>query len=288
MTTKGEAAMSANGKCEVVRQFARRGLALAALLAIVPFAAGICRAQSSTASTSAPSTKAASAVAKAPVVSPPARPPASAPHEGIKVHGHWTIDVRDPDGRLASHTDFENNLCLSQSGGSGDFALAGLLTGNIVAGGWLVGLGSPALPPPTQANPPVPCGSILLGSAVQSPAFVLSESNAYASTSGSCSSSASPLCYPSLSVNENSSKTGVVLSGSFTVPNSFSTTTITAVGTAIAGCPGSTYTASQCISGEASFGSMTATYLTGVPPSPPAPTISGGQSVSVTVQISFQ
>src|SRR5262245_35623432 len=44
--------------------------------------------------------------------------PAADPHEtqesakgpglGIKVHGHWTIDVRNPDGSLASHNEFEN------------------------------------------------------------------------------------------------------------------------------------------------------------------------------------
>jgi hypothetical protein len=30
--------------------------------------------------------------------------------EGIKVHGNWTIDVRDPDGSLAAHHEFENRL----------------------------------------------------------------------------------------------------------------------------------------------------------------------------------
>ena len=30
--------------------------------------------------------------------------------EGIKVHGHWTIDVRNPDGKLVSHREFENAL----------------------------------------------------------------------------------------------------------------------------------------------------------------------------------
>ena len=30
--------------------------------------------------------------------------------EGIKVHGHWTIDIRNPDGTLAQHHEFENAL----------------------------------------------------------------------------------------------------------------------------------------------------------------------------------
>jgi hypothetical protein len=35
---------------------------------------------------------------------------AGGPQEGIKVHGHWVIDVRDPDGKLVSHREFENGL----------------------------------------------------------------------------------------------------------------------------------------------------------------------------------
>jgi len=31
-------------------------------------------------------------------------------HEGIKVHGHWTIEVRNPDGTLADRREFENSL----------------------------------------------------------------------------------------------------------------------------------------------------------------------------------
>src|ERR1700747_3718133 len=31
-------------------------------------------------------------------------------HEGIKVHGHWTIEVRNPDGSLTRHVEFENSL----------------------------------------------------------------------------------------------------------------------------------------------------------------------------------
>lgn len=30
--------------------------------------------------------------------------------EGVKVHGHWTIDVLEPDGTLVSRREFENSL----------------------------------------------------------------------------------------------------------------------------------------------------------------------------------
>lgn len=45
------------------------------------------------------------------VVTRPASPArASAPGDAIQVHGHWIIDVRNPDGTLASHHDFQNAL----------------------------------------------------------------------------------------------------------------------------------------------------------------------------------
>jgi len=51
------------------------------------------------------------------------------PQEGIKVHGHWSIEVRDPDGSLVSHHEFENALVVGGGPSSGDALLAGLLAG---------------------------------------------------------------------------------------------------------------------------------------------------------------
>lgn len=36
--------------------------------------------------------------------------PAPGMREGIKVHGDWTIELRNPDGSLASHHEFKNAL----------------------------------------------------------------------------------------------------------------------------------------------------------------------------------
>ena len=36
--------------------------------------------------------------------------PHGGPQEGIKVHGHWSIVIKNPDGSVASHHDFENAL----------------------------------------------------------------------------------------------------------------------------------------------------------------------------------
>ena len=65
--------------------------------------------------------------------------------EGIKVHGHWTIDVRNPDGSLVSHHEFENALTAS-----GIQQLANILAGRRAPGGWVIriaGQGGPCLNP---------------------------------------------------------------------------------------------------------------------------------------------
>lgn len=49
----------------------------------------------------------------------------------IKVHGHWLINVRNPDGSIADHRDFENSLAINSGG---DAFLIGLLAGYYVPG----------------------------------------------------------------------------------------------------------------------------------------------------------
>jgi len=65
---------------------------------------------------------AASLAAIAPVASAQEPSPPQAGGQGIKVHGRWTIDVRNGDGTLAAHYEFDNAL---QTGGAQ--VLAGLL-----------------------------------------------------------------------------------------------------------------------------------------------------------------
>ncbi|MGC1413928.1 MAG: hypothetical protein WA817_01495 [Candidatus Acidiferrum sp.] len=67
---------------------------------------------------------------------PPAKPSASkGPSEGIKVHGHWTIEIRNPDGKVVTHREFENSL---QQGGYAP--LAALVVGNSSSAGLSIGL----------------------------------------------------------------------------------------------------------------------------------------------------
>ncbi|MES2393159.1 MAG: hypothetical protein V4555_16065 [Acidobacteriota bacterium] len=50
---------------------------------------------------------------------------------GIKVHGHWIIDVKNPDGTIAEHRDFENSLV-------GNNQMVELLAGALVVSDYMV------------------------------------------------------------------------------------------------------------------------------------------------------
>ncbi len=70
--------------------------------------------------------------------SPASKPAADASNrkrgsEGIKVSGYWTIEVKNPDGTVASHTEFENALQPN-----GMLGLAALLAGNSASGGFVL------------------------------------------------------------------------------------------------------------------------------------------------------
>lgn len=156
--------MSTNGRRQLVARIARRGLVLATIFAVALVCTTGSRAQLSTppgpdvkpAAAAANATPAPAAAAK-PAVSPanlPAAPAAQAPskgsHEGIAVHGYWVIDVRNSDGTLAKHLEFENQLCTSFSDGlssqpivGGDSILQSLLTGTASAGAWSIVVGAP-------------------------------------------------------------------------------------------------------------------------------------------------
>ncbi len=79
---------------------------------------------------------------------------AAGPREGIKVHGHWIVEVKNPDGTRAQYREFENAL-LPQGGE----ALSSILAAQLVPSTWFVQLGSDV----STTNPcalgaaPVPC-----------------------------------------------------------------------------------------------------------------------------------
>jgi hypothetical protein len=61
-----------------------------------------------------------------------APPPAGGAREGITVHGRWVVEVQNPDGTLASRTEFNNAL----SGGAQH--IVSLLGKQGVAGRWVL------------------------------------------------------------------------------------------------------------------------------------------------------
>jgi hypothetical protein len=129
---------------------AKRFLGLAGLVCLVLVCAGATWAQSKPAQTEP---TAALPVATAPVasagvlssaVTPAAKqvvaqnslaqaPAPKGQHEGITVHGHWTIEVKNPDGKVVTHREFENSLITPSNypgaNETGSQALVALLSG---------------------------------------------------------------------------------------------------------------------------------------------------------------
>jgi hypothetical protein len=75
--------------------------------------------------------------------------------EGIKVHGHWTLEIQNPDGTLAARHEFENALIPTM----GSPLLAGLLGNFYEDTTWGIYLwGSPGPCGPVPTNDPCAIG----------------------------------------------------------------------------------------------------------------------------------
>ena len=99
----------------------------------------------------------ASGVLAAALATPVAAAEKQATGEGIKVHGHWTIEVRNADGTLGSRRDVENALVVSQTGGAS--LLAGFLANHYSDPIWTVSLYGPNTTGPCRHDdtPQFPC-----------------------------------------------------------------------------------------------------------------------------------
>jgi hypothetical protein len=281
--------MNARKNHEVVAKITRRGLVLAALLAMALSAANTARAQSVASIAAVPA--AAPPVAAASVNAVPlpvAKPSSQGAHEGIKVHGHWTIEVRNPDGSVASHQEFDN--ALDPQGGQ---TLTGLLGGTFVPGGFLVLLDSSAA---GGAGPCSGTGSLGIGIPVATTKCSIIDSRATANNVNcldGLNACAKTLTFtPSLSAA--GSVNGFSLAGSITANL---TGTVGYVSTAITYCgvlpsasggnsligmtnPTPPYACANTFEPTGST-NLTSTTLTS-----PVP-VASGQSVGVTVAITF-
>lgn len=175
------------------------------------------------------------------------KPSRDGSHEGIKVHGHWTIEVRNPDGALVAHHEFEN----SYQGGN---FLPLVLARSQSVGPWAIIL--------TANSTSVCAGGVSPGCFMVEPAYPGARSQ-----------------FPNTSLTLSSSGTAAVLMGSTTAASSGS---IVSVATSNVLCAPTTAPASPCSGGGGSIiGNVTGTNLA----TPIA--VSAGQIIQVTVAISF-
>jgi hypothetical protein len=155
--------------------------------------------------------------------------------EGIQVHGHWILQVKNADGTLGERREFENSLVTDDQAVSGNQLLYLLLSGNGAAGDPVVIFGVNTIPSggasqecsgPQFAVPTIHCYGITTS---KSPVL------------GTTGLSYSPLCFSGiqtgLSVTTNVTSTvNIVLAGNFTVPSGV--TSFTFVQTAWPVCTG--------------------------------------------------
>jgi len=204
----------------------------------------------------------------------PAEHPA---HGGIKVHGHWIIDVKNPDGTLAQHRVFENSLI-----DNGSLAIM-LLSGYAVPGDFSILLQT------TTTGLTSPCAPSVGCALVQSPTLMLG--------SYICAVFA-PSCFSGVAraVNFGPTASSVVLTGQLTAPLAGS---IDGVETVVGICgvaetitgstatfgPDTTLAPSSCptqtFNGKSNV--LDLFTQTGITPMP----ITAGQFVSVSVTLTF-
>jgi hypothetical protein len=281
-THQGRRFVKTNNQRRIIAPIARQGLALAAFLAMVLSVTGVGRAQAMPPQAQPAASQAlvefeAQPAAIAAPLSASNAPQPRGNHEGIQVHGHWTIEVKDSDGKVVTHREFENSLLTA-----GQVVLGNLLAGSGTPGGWKIQLchSGGMKDCQTAANPP---GTVVYMAQIgTAPA-----SSAYCTTKG--------LCYPTLQVSPPpAAGTQIVtLTGSVTgfplgtAASPFNIDTVnTTTNMCISALP-STNSPSACSTNARNLVGNSFDYLfTGKSLSPPV-SVGLGQSVSATVTFSF-
>jgi len=249
----------------------------------------------------------ASAVsAPAPAPAPPAGKPFSEEEtdkrggDGIKVHGHWVLQVKNTDGTLGERREFENSLVTTGSPYlGGDELLVNLITGQITPGNLMIGM--------IMVNPttyPDPSGWCAVRT--EATCYMMTTPNSpYLSIAANYTQTTLTITTPFLFLNgpNNPRTPTIVLAGNFTVqPNQL---TLNAVGTFASVCvPGSgvlapsgaDYAPQNCVFGQtggsgptgdaSNYSPFTATVIGGTTPAP-LTNLTTGQIIQVTVTISF-
>jgi hypothetical protein len=286
----------------------RRSFAVLAMAALALGAPAVGRAQ-------APSADAKSAPqASAPAAQKTAPKPSAGNgmNTGIKVHGHWTINILAKDGKLVSHHEFENSIAY------GAPILSNLLAGTATPGGLAIVLGGTICPGIAALTfstifpatcPIVVAGSAMAAANLSSRVYYLyqqvapSSGNTYIDMLA-CWETA-PLCSPTLTVSSalgtSSSPAAptLTLSGTYIAPSGGSISAVAVTGYSCA----PTATIATCQNPPAqgdqvpiqTYYVQTPTWqlsgttlgITSTPISTPI-SVSGGQTIQATVTISFQ
>jgi len=243
------------------------------------------------AATAKPATEAAASTAQS---------PSKGPQEGIKIHGHWTIEVKNPDGKLVTHREFENTLT-----SAGAQTLADVLSGQTFVGSWAVTVVSSGTPPCSLVTLPPPFASYLTLPASGGCLILSSGPVGKALCTNLTTKAPVPGCFatlaPPLEIVESNGNEGVELIGTATAVQ---TGNITEVGTFIfhavcvdnagvslvGGCygqlNGNAPSATLSVQ-EPSISSFTDTGSTGPLVTNPIP-VTILQTISVMVNFSFQ
>lgn len=193
-----------------------------------------------------------------------AKKPAGGVNQGIKMHGHWVIDIKNPDGTLSQHHEFENSLQYD-----GQQLLLGLLSGYASMGQWEIYFTAP-----TGGTSPCTSGTYPFCAIAQSTTY---QPGAFACTVYTCVGGLTVT--PTFGVGPS-----LVLSGSITAQNAG---TVGSVGTGHNACGTttslSTTTPAACQTATTSGGyggTMTYTSITPI-------SVAAGQIIQVSVTLTF-
>jgi len=195
--------------------------------------------------------------------------------QNIKMHGHWVIDVKNPDGTTTEHRDFDNSITAN-----GAAYLIGLMAGYGVPSDYGIFLaanssdsGTPPCVTPNGGQP----GCFIVRSLTANPG----------STTCQVTYCAVSLTYTYNESLSTTSGNSMVLAGSFTAGQAG---TIGYVGTEVGSCPVNitqsssltTTSPSACTAQTGNFGinTLSAASISSV-------AVASGQIVQVTVTISF-
>ncbi len=194
----------------------------------------------------------APALAQSPVTS------SGGPQEGIKVHGDWVIEVRNPDGSLADRREFRNALMIQ-----GGTFLSRLLGRQRSTGFWVVILDA------RTAGAPKPCADF---AGVAAGACGLFEAGAQGELSF--------VAHASINLQLNVLPDRLQLTGSVTATTA---SAIDIVTTAIGTCPAAFAPTTPC-----QFASPYIEYFSGTSPNAFTPVnVVAGQIIQVTVSFTF-